>query len=90
MPNRFGGDYGKDRGTGFGFLVIWLGDFNAHNPLWGSRMKDTNGGTMEDFMDKHGLVCMNDGRPTRFEIKTGAVSCIDLALASSEYARVGE
>ena len=73
-----------------GVPVIWLGDFNAHNPLWGSRVKDTNGSTVEDFMDKYGLVCMNDGRPTRFEIKTGAVSCIDLALASSEYARVGE
>ena len=73
-----------------GAPIIWLGDFNAHNPLWGSRMKDTNGSTVEDFMDKHGLVCMNDGRPTRFEIKTGVGSCIDLALASSEYARVGE
>ena len=64
-----------------GAPVIWLGDFNAHKPLWGSRGKDTNRSTVEDFMDKYGLVCMNDGRATRFEIKTGAVSCIDLALA---------
>ena len=41
-------------------------------------------------MDKYGLVCVNDGRPTRFEIRTGAVSCVDLAIASSELARVGE
>ena len=40
-------------------------------------MKDTNESTVEDFMDKYGLVCMNDGRPTRFEIETGAISCID-------------
>lgn len=70
--------------------VIWLGDFNARNPLWGSRVRDDNGSTVEEFMDRCGLVCMNDGRPTRFEIRTGAVSCIDLALASSELARVEE
>lgn len=63
--------------------VIWLGDFNAHNPLWGSRVRDGNGSTVEEFMDKYGLVCVNDGRPTRFEIRTGAVSCID-------YRRAGE
>lgn len=70
--------------------VIWLGDFNAHNPLWGSRIRDCNGSIVEEFMDRYGLVCVNDGRPTRFDIRTGAVSCIDLALASSEWARVGE
>lgn len=70
--------------------VIWVGDFNSHNPLWGSRIKDTNGNTIEEFMDRWRLVYLNDGRPTRFDIRTGNVSCIDLALASSELARVGE
>ena len=73
-----------------GVPIIWLGDFNAHNPLWGSKKRDVNGSTVEEFMDRYGLACVNDGRPTRLEIKTGVLSCIDLALASSELARVGE
>lgn len=75
---------------GTGAPVIWVGDFNSHNLLWGSRIKDNNGSTIEECMDSWGLVCLNDGRSTRFDIRTGSVSCIDLALASSELARVGE
>lgn len=45
---------------------------------------------MVEFMDRYGLVCVNDGRPTRVEIRTGALSCIDLAPASSELAMVGD
>lgn len=69
-----------------GSPVIWV----AHNPLWGSRMKDSNRSTLEDFMDRYGLVSVNDGRPTKFEIRTGAVSCVGIAIASSKLARVGE
>ena len=71
-----------------GNAVIWVGDFNAHNPLWGSRIKDRNGCNVEEFIDRQGLVVLNDGRPTRFDIRTGAVSSIDLSLASGELARV--
>lgn len=28
-----------------GTPVIWVGDFHAHNPLWGSRENDGNGST---------------------------------------------
>lgn len=66
----------------------------AHSPLWGSKTRDANGSTIENFLDVCvcvcGLMCLNDGRPTRFNIQTGAVSCIDLALATSNLARVGE
>ena len=73
-----------------GTPVIWVGDFNAHNPLWGSRDRDRNGEVIEELMDKQGLVCLNDGRPTRFDIRTGRVSCIDLTIASPELAWKGK
>uniref|UniRef100_A0A0E9S2Q3 Endonuclease/exonuclease/phosphatase domain-containing protein n=1 Tax=Anguilla anguilla TaxID=7936 RepID=A0A0E9S2Q3_ANGAN len=44
--------------------IIWVGDFNAHNPLWVSDSKDINGIVVEEFLDKYDLVAINDGRPT--------------------------
>lgn len=67
-----------------------MGDFNAHNPLWGSKRKDKNGAVLEDFLDLHSLVMMNDGRATRFEVGSGRLSCLDLTFASAEMARCGE
>lgn len=28
-------------------LVVWTGDFNAHNPLWGSEKRDLNGSVLK-------------------------------------------
>lgn len=70
--------------------VIWTGDFNAHNPLWGSKSKDKNGAVLEDFFDNHSLVMLNDGRATRFQVGSGKLSCLDLTFASAELARCGE
>lgn len=66
------------------------GRINARSPLWGSGVRDLNGEVVENFMDGNNLVCLNDGRPTRFDIRTSRLSCIDLALASAVLARVGE
>lgn len=49
--------------------VIWVGDFNSHNPLWGSSNRDANGAVIEEFLDKHRLSVLNDGRATRFTNK---------------------
>lgn len=51
-------------------------------------MKDNNGSTVEESMDRYGFTCLSDGRPARFDIRT--LLCIKLSLASSELARVGE
>jgi len=69
---------------------IWVGYYNAHNPLWGSDRRDHNGAVVEDFLDKHDLVMINDGRPTRFHILRNTCSHIDLSFASSNLARVGD
>lgn len=70
--------------------VVWVGDFNSHNPLWGSVKRDLNGTVLEDFLDKYRLVMLNDGRPTRFNMTNKRTSCIDVTFASAELAKCGE
>ncbi len=45
--------------------VIWCGDFNAHNILWGSVKTDYNGLIVEEMLDWGQLVCINNGCSTR-------------------------
>lgn len=56
--------------------VIWVGDFNAHNPMWGSDHRDKNGVIIEEFLDKYELVVLNNGRPTRYQIVRNTCSHI--------------
>uniref|UniRef100_A0A0E9WK78 Endonuclease/exonuclease/phosphatase domain-containing protein n=1 Tax=Anguilla anguilla TaxID=7936 RepID=A0A0E9WK78_ANGAN len=49
--------------------------------------KDSNGVLTEDLLDKYSLVMLNDGRPTRFQVGNGSLSCIDLTFASAELVR---
>lgn len=39
-----------------GKSVVWMGDFNAHSPLWGIWKKDFNGLVLEEFMDLSNLI----------------------------------
>lgn len=41
--------------------VIWAGDLNAHNELWGSRTTDRNGRVVEDFIERYNLTVLNGG-----------------------------
>lgn len=66
--------------------IIFCGDFNAHNTLWGSIKTDDNGDILEEFMDDFKLVCLNDGRGTRFDTAHGTESAIDLSILSERIA----
>ena len=33
--------------------MVWVGDFNAHNELWGSKKRNRNGKIVEEFIDKN-------------------------------------
>jgi len=44
--------------------IVWCGDFNAHNTLWGSEKADGNGQVIEDLLDERNLVCLNYGSKT--------------------------
>lgn len=70
--------------------VIWCGDFNAHNIVWGGRHTDVNGRVIEELMDERELVCLNDGTGTRFNSVTGTDSVLDLTLVSSVMAGVSQ
>ena len=41
-----------------------MGDFNGHNPLWGSKTITDKGNKLEDFLSQEGLCIFNDGTDT--------------------------
>ncbi len=65
--------------------IVWQGDFNAHSTLWGSKNMDANGSVIEEFMYDKGLVCINDGKGTRYNSTLKTESAIHLTLISSRY-----
>ena len=38
--------------------MILLGDFNAHNPLWGSKKMSTRGRMIEKILNRYNLLCI--------------------------------
>lgn len=68
--------------------VVWCGDFNGHNVLWGSDRTDINGQVIEELLDEKYLVCLNDGSSTRIDVNTGKESVLDLTLVSNSIASV--
>lgn len=73
-----------------GTPIIWVGDYNAHNPLWGSIEKDSNGTIIEEFLDLANLVVLNTGAPTRIDPNSCKGSCLDLTFVTPSLARLGE
>lgn len=67
--------------------MVWCGDFNAHSTLWGSKDTDANGLVVEEFINGN-IVCINDGKGTRYNSMHNTESAIDLTLVSCETAGV--
>lgn len=65
---------------------ILLGDFNAHNPLWGSDHRDQRGKMVEHLLESPELVLLNDGSPTYFNARSRGFSRIDLTIVSASLA----
>ena len=59
---------------------ILMGDFNAHNPIWGSRLQNNKGKIVEDFLNQEGFCIFNDGSDTYLHPGNGSYSAIDLTL----------
>ena len=68
--------------------IIWCADFNAHNTMWGGNHTDTNGKVIEEIMEDKNLVCLNDGRGTRMDIRTSNEAVLDLTLVSVSLAGI--
>lgn len=64
---------------------ILLGDFNAHNPIWSREpcASDRRGRLIEDLINMHNLVLLNDGRNTHFSLSHNTESAIDLTICSA-------
>jgi len=46
--------------------IVWCGDFNSLNSLWGNNNTDANGLLIEEFIDDKYLVCINNVERTRY------------------------
>ena len=71
---------------------LLLGDFNAHNPMWGrnSNNTDPRGDIIEHFLDMHQLVLLNKGDNTHFSMAHYSESAIDLSICSSQISSLFE
>ena len=65
---------------------LLLGDFNAHNPLWGGNDLDNFGGIVEDILNTNDIILLNNGSMTYHNIHTNTSSAIDLSICSSNIA----
>ena len=65
---------------------LLLGDFNAHNPLWGGNDLDNYGRIVEDILNGNDIVLLNNGSMTYHNIHTNSSSAIDLSICSSDIA----
>ena len=62
---------------------LLLGDFNAHNFLWGSDHTDARGRIIESILMSHSLCLFNTGEPTYFSPSSLSSSCNDLSIGSA-------
>lgn len=75
-----------------GDKFIFIGDFNAHSPIWDiDGRNNTTGRNIEIVLDSHNIGILNDvDTPTYIDNKTGTTSCLDLCLASNNLSNIGE
>lgn len=66
---------------------ILVGDFNAHNLLWGNNLNSHLGKVVENIIDENNnIILLNNGDPTHFCLHSGAQSAIDLSICSTSIA----
>ena len=59
--------------------AVMMGDFNAHNPLWGSATSNQLGIDLEEIFSLRNLCVLNDGAITRLHYN-GTTTSIDLTV----------
>ena len=60
--------------------ILLLGDFNAHDSLWGCTSTDTKGQEVANFLLQSNLCLMNKKDTTYIHPATGSRSSIDFAI----------
>ena len=71
---------------------LFIGDFNAHSPIWDSRHRvNHTGHSIEQLLEQGVVGLLNDPfTPTYTDRRTGASSCLDLCLATPPLLLRGE
>ena len=59
---------------------ILMGDFNAHNPIWGSSTTSPRGRMLEKLLSDTDIFLLNDNSPTYVHPATTTFSNLDLTL----------
>jgi hypothetical protein len=59
---------------------IIMGDFNSHNPLWGSDKLTDKGKKLEHFANQNNLCILYDGSNTYLHPGNGSYTSIDITL----------
>ena len=62
--------------------AILLGDFNAHNTIFGSNTKNKRGRILENLIDQHNFATLNTGAGTHIN-RNGSEKAIDLTIVSN-------
>ncbi|GBO12206.1 hypothetical protein AVEN_19175-1 [Araneus ventricosus] len=63
-----------------------MGDFNGHNPIWGSVDFNVKGQQVEALLEDHCLCLLNDDSFTFFHIPSRTFHTLDLAICSPSLA----
>lgn len=66
--------------------IIWMGDLNSHNPIWGSNHSNNSGNVIAEVIMELNLVTLNDGTTTRLQLIGQSPSIIDLTIVSNNIA----
>ncbi|KAG5886320.1 hypothetical protein JTB14_034783 [Gonioctena quinquepunctata] len=62
--------------------LLVTGDFNSHNPIWGSERLDQRGRIVEEVIDEYNLVLLNTGEGPFLNSRSNTFSHLDLSLCS--------
>ena len=60
--------------------AVIMGDFNAHNPLWGSSSSNRRGRDLEDIFTLRNMIVLNDGTHTYLHRTNNTESYLDLTV----------
>jgi len=63
--------------------ILFVGDFNAHSPVWGCNSLDSKGKICEDFINRHHLCLLNGKAATYLHPATGSKTAIDLSICDN-------
>ncbi|KAF2352282.1 Endonuclease/exonuclease/phosphatase [Trinorchestia longiramus] len=73
------------------YTFLFLGDFNAHSPLWDERSRTNSAGrALEETLDTFPVGIINNDSTTYIDRRVGTTSTLDLFFATHNFVRTRE